>query len=68
MFFFLSSLRKESESSIIRSHKHVTGVIFILQVIYGICKESDYQKRQVKEIIMHLGDTLHGVFSPAAAR
>lgn len=48
--------------SIICSHKHVTGVIFTLQVIY-ICKESDYQWRQVKGIMMHLGDTLHSVFA-----
>lgn len=55
--FFLASLRKKGESSIIRSHKHVTGV-----------KESDYQKRQVTEIMTHLGVTLHGIFSPVAAR
>lgn len=38
------------EGSVIGSHKHVTGLIFILHVIW-ICKESDYQKRQVKGII-----------------
>lgn len=55
-------LWNEEGGSIICSHKHVTGVIFTLQVIY-ICKESDDQGRQVKGIMIHLGDTLHSVFA-----